>query len=186
MARIVQPAIAPTHYSLKETHTMKSIVTGTVAALVLGAALANAQNPPAAQPPSPTLSQPPATQAQPSQPAEPRSTAAKSQTSTFTGYLKGSADSGFTLSPTNTRSSASTPGATATAGAPTVTYSIVTADGSKVNLGSMADQCVEVTGVLGPETARTAPAAESAKPGASAAHRTFTVASIKQVEGGCK
>jgi hypothetical protein len=151
---------------------MKHIVSGTVAAFVLGAAIASSQTPPAAQAPTPAPAQPAAGQAQP---AEPR--AAAPRTTTYKGILKGSAASGFTLSPV--RSSSSTAGATATSGADAVTYTIVTADGSKVDLASMADKCVEVAGVLAPEAAR--PAGGDAK----AANRTFTVATIKSAED-CK
>ncbi len=69
-----------------------------------------------------------------------------------------------------------TAGATATAGgADAVTYSLVAADGSKVDLASMADKCVEIGGVLAPA------AGGDAKP----ANRTFTVATIKSAED-CK
>ena len=152
---------------------MKHIVSGTVAAFVLGAAIASSQTPPAAQPPTPPPAQPAAGQAQP---AEPRAAAPRTQTSTYKGILKGSAASGWTLSPV--RSASSTAGATATSGADAVTYSIVTADGSKVDLASMADKCVEVAGVLAPEAR---PSGDAAK----AANRTFTVATIKAAEG-CK
>jgi hypothetical protein len=87
--------------------------------------------------------------------------------------LKGSATTGWTLSPI--RSASSTAGATATSGADAVTYSIVAADGAKVDLASMANQCVEVAGVL-------APAAADAK---ADTNRKFTVNTIKTAEG-CK
>jgi hypothetical protein len=147
---------------------MKQIFSGTVAAFVLGAAIASSQTPPAAQAPTPAPAQPAAGQAQP---AEPR--AAAPRTTTYKGILKGSATTGWTLSPV--RSAAGTAGATATAGADAVTYSLVAADGSKVDLASMADKCVEIGGVLAP------PAGGDAKP----ANRTFTVATIKSAED-CK
>ena len=160
---------------------MKHILSGTVAAFVLGAAIASSQTPPAAQaPPSPAPAQPPAGQAQPAgPPTEQRSAAPRNQGTTYKGILKGSATTGWTLSPIR-GGATSTAGATATAGgADAVTYSVVTADGSKVDLASMANQSVEIAGVLAPEAAGK-PAA-----GADAAHRTFTVNTIKTAEG-CK
>ncbi len=148
---------------------MKQVFSFTVAAFVLGAAIASSQTPPAAQAPTPAPAQPAAGQAQP---AEPR--AAAPRTTTYKGILKGSATTGWTLSPV--RSASGTAGATATAGgADAVTYSIVAADGSKVDLASMADKCVEVGGVLAP----------AAGGDAKAANRTFTVATIKSAED-CK
>ena len=159
---------------------MKQIFSGTVAAFVLGAAIASSQTPPpAAQAPTPAPAQPAAGQAQP---AEPRAAAPRTQTTTYKGVLKGSATTGWTLSPIRGGSS-STAGATATAGgADAVTYSIVAADGTKVDLASMANQCVEVAGVLAPEAGRPAAGVEDPK---AAAPRTFTVATIKTAEG-CK
>jgi hypothetical protein len=160
---------APSPSSPKEKHVMKQVFSFTVAAFVLGAAIASSQTPPAAQAPTPAPAQPAAGQAQP---AEPR--AAAPRTTTYKGILKGSATSGWTLSPV--RSASGTAGATATAGgADAVTYSIVTADGSKVDLAAMADKCVEVGGVLAP----------AAGGDAKAANRTFTVATIKSAED-CK
>jgi hypothetical protein len=95
--------------------------------------------------------------------------------------------------------SSSTAGATATAGGAgdTLTYNVVAAEGSKTNLSSMADQCVEIVGVVAPDAggaARTAPgAAGSPSAGAAgqaaagaATKRVLTVTTIKEVEGGCK
>jgi len=159
---------------------MKQIFSCTVAALVLGASIASSQTPPAAQAPTPAPAQPAAGQAQP---AEPRAAAPRSQTTTYKGVLKGSATTGWTLAPIRGGAS-TTAGATATAGgADAVTYSIVAADGSKVDLASMANQCVEVAGVLAPEAAgRPAAGPDDAK---AALNRTFTVATIKTAEG-CK
>ncbi len=157
---------------------MKQIFSGTVAAFILGAAIASSQTPPAAQAPTPAPAQPAAGQAQP---AEPRAAAPRTQTTTYKGVLKGSATTGWTLSPIRGGAS-NTAGATATAGGAD-TYTIVAADGTKVDLASMANQCVEVAGVLAPEAAgRPAAGADDAK---VAAHRTFTVATIKTAEG-CK
>ncbi len=170
---------------------MKSILTGTVAAFVLGAAIASSQTPPPAGQ-APAGAKPSDEQAQPAGQTEPgqRTATAKPQTSTHRGILKGSATTGWTISPIGARSAAtSTAGATATAGgADALTYSVVAADPSKVNLESMADQCVEIVGVLAPETAAAKPGADApASPGAAAARtRTLTVATIKEVEGGCK
>jgi hypothetical protein len=176
---------------------MKAIVTGTFAALVLGAAVASSQTPPAAQTPSPKPAAPPAGQTQPSG-QEQRSATTKSQTTTYRGVLKGSDASGWTITPITTRgASSSTAGATATAGgaSDTLTYSVVVAEGSKTNLSSMADQCVEIAGVVGPDAAgaaRTSPGAGSPGAGAAgqaaagAAKRVLTVTTIKEVEGGCK
>ncbi len=158
---------------------MKQVFSFTVAAFVLGAAIASSQTPPAAQAPTPAPAQPAAGQAQP---AEPRAAAPRTQTTTYKGVLKGSATTGWTLSPIRGGAS-NTAGATATAGgADALTYTIVAADGSKVDLGSMANQCVEVAGVLAPEAGRPAAGADDAK---AAANRTFTVATIKTAEG-CK
>jgi hypothetical protein len=126
-----------------------------------GAAIASSQTPPAAQAPTPHRHS--------RQLVRPAGRTARSGTANdnVPGILKGSATSGWTLSPV--RSASGTAGATATAGgADAVTYSIVAADGSKVDLASMADKCVEVGGVLAP----------AAGGDAKAANRTFTVATI--------
>jgi hypothetical protein len=168
---------------------MKSILTGTFATLVLGAAIASSQTPPAQQAPAPAGGQ-----AQPAvqEPAGQRNAPAKAQASTYKGILKGSAASGWTISPITARSAAAnTPGATATAGgADQVTYIVVAAEGAKVDLASMADDCVEISGVLSPEMARATPgasdpAAAAAAAGATAKNRTLTVVTIKEAEG-CK
>ena len=184
---------------------MKSVITGTFAAFVLGAAIASSQTPaPAGQ--APAGAKPADEQTKPAGQAEPagqRSTAAKPQT--YRGYLRGSAASGWTISPIDARAAASsTAGATATAGgANAVTYKVVAADSSKADFASMADQCVEIVGVLAPESGagRTSPAAGGAAgagggdtpaPGAGAGaqsgsmNRTLTATTIKTVEGGCK
>jgi hypothetical protein len=187
---------------------MKSIITGTLAAFVLGAAIASSQTPPAGQ--APAGAQPSADQTQPRgqapTPATPqRSTSA---TQTYRGFLRGSEASGWTISPMASRAGATgTAGATATAGATPTTYSVMTSQGSKVDLAPLADQCVEIVGALAPESAtggaagRTSPVAagepaavaaggqhnEGAAPSShSATHRALTVTSIKAVEGGCK
>ena len=164
---------------------MKSILTGTFAAVLLGAAIASSQTPPAQQAPAP----PAGAQAQPAaqEPAQ-RTAPAKPQTSTYKGILKGSAASGWTISPITARSGAAgTPGATATAGGDQVTYTVVAAEGAKVDLASMADDCVEISGVLSPETARATPGqsdpAAAAAAGAAAKNRTLTVVTIKDADG---
>ena len=169
---------------------MKSILTGTFAAFVLGAAIASSQTPPPAGQAPAGGAKPSDEQTQPAGQTE-RSATAKPQTSTHRGILKGSATTGWTISPISARSAAtSTAGATATAGgADAVTYSVLAADPSKVNLESMADKCVEIVGVLAPESGAAArPSADApASPGAAAARtRALTVATIKEVEGGCK
>jgi hypothetical protein len=162
---------------------MKSILTGTLATLVLGAAIASSQTPPAQQAPAPPAggATPPAVQ----EPAGQRSAPAKPQTSTYKGILKGSAASGWTISPITARSgAANTPGATATAGGDQVTYTVVAAEGGKVDLASMADDCVEISGVLSPEGARATPgASDPAAAAAAAKNRTLTVVTIKEAEG---
>lgn len=172
---------------------MKSILTGTFSALVLGAAIASSQTPPASQAPS----QPAGGQTQPGaqgQPTEQRSTTAKGQT--YRGVLRGSDASGWTIAVIDARSGATgTAGATATSGADT-TYTVVAADGTKVNLTSMADQCVEVVGVVAPagagarSSSDAAGGAESPAAGAAGtragANRTLTITTVKAVEGGCK
>jgi hypothetical protein len=158
---------------------MKLILTGTLATFVLGAAIASSQTPaPAGQAPAPPA------QTQPAQPAgEPaqKATPAKPQTTTYKGVLKGSAASGFTISPIAPRSAASsTAGATATAGgADQVTYTVIVTD-PKVDLAGMADDCVEVAGVLGPE-----PSPAGAGAAGAAKNRILTVTTIKEAEG-CK
>ncbi len=173
---------------------MKSILTGTFSALVLGAAIASSQTPPASQAPS----QPAGGQTQPGaqgQPTEQRSTTAKGQT--YRGFLRGSDASGWTIAPLEARSGATgTAGATATSGADTTTYTVVAAEGAKVNLTSMADQCVEVVGVAAPagagarSSSDAAGGAESPAAGAAGtragANRTLTITTVKAVEGGCK
>ncbi len=173
---------------------MKSILTGTFAAFVLGAAIASSQTPPAGQAPS----QPTGGQTQPGaqgQTPEQRRTTAKGQT--YRGYLRGSADSGWTIEPIDGRSGATgTAGATATSGASPTTYTVVAAEGAKVNLTSMADQCVEVVGIVAPAAAGArsssdaAGGAESPAAGAAGAragaNRTLTITTLKAVEGGCK
>jgi hypothetical protein len=94
-----------------------------------------------------------------------------------------------------TRSGAAgTPGATATAGTGAdATYTVVAAEGTTVNLTSMADQCVEVVGVVAPAAAAARPQAGGAEtPAAGAAgartasaNRTLTITTIKAAEG-CK
>jgi len=175
---------------------MKSIFTGTLAVFVLGAAIASSQTPPAPQ--APSGAQPAGGQTEPSgqgQTAGQRSATTRSQTTTYKGILKGSATTGWTISPIDSRSGATgTAGATATAGAgSTTTYAVVAAEGSKVNLSSMADQCVEIVGVLAPESGAAAGgAAAGGAAGATSssmsasAHRRLTVTTIKEVEGGCK
>ena len=163
---------------------MKSILTGTFAAVVLGAAIASSQTPPAQQAPAP----PAGAQAQPTaqEPAQ-RTAPAKAQTTTYKGILKGSAATGWTISPITARSGeANTPGATATAGgADQVTYTVVAAEGAKVDLASKADDCVEITGVLAPEMARATPGQSepAAAAGAVAKNRTLTVVTIKDANG---
>ena len=161
---------------------MKSILTGTLATLVLGAAIASSQTPPpAGQAPA---SPPAGAQTQPAQPAgetAQKSTPAKPQTTLYKGVLKGSAASGFTISPIAPRSAASsTAGATATAGgADQVTYTVIVTD-PKVDLADMTDDCVEIAGVLGPE-----PSPAGAGAAGASKNRILTVTSIKEAEG-CK
>jgi hypothetical protein len=146
-------------------HTMKSILTGTLATFVLGAAIA-AQTPPAPQTPPPAAARPQATM--------------------YKGVLKGSEASGWTIAPIDHRSGATgTAGATATAGAstPAVTYTVVTPDGSKVDLASMADRCVEISGALSPSSG--AAGAGAAGSTSRSNNRTLTVTTIKAAEG-CK
>ena len=180
---------------------MKSIVTGTFAAFVLGAAIASSQTPPPAGQ-APAGAKPADEQTKPAGQAEPagqKSATAKPQTQTYRGYLRGSEASGWTIAPMTARSGASsTAGATATAGgAAPVTYKVVVADASKTDLASLADQCVEIVGMLAPESGaggagRTSPGGGAENPAAGAAaqsgsvNRTLSVTTIKEVEGGCK
>jgi hypothetical protein len=81
----------------------------------------------------------------------------------YTGCVGGNANSGYTLS---------TAGKTATA-APIV-YSLVAADGTKIDLVAMPGQKVEVTGALVPVKA-----GDKGKP------RVVEVTEVKVVPGGC-
>ena len=177
---------------------MKVIFTGTIAAVVLGAAIASSQTPEPAQPTAPVAAEQAQPAAQPAadaprQPAADRPQAARSQSSTtYRGILKGSATSGWTIAPIGARSAAatSTPGATATAGASTsstTTYNVISTD-PKVDLTTMADQCVEIAGSLLPESASSSaassPAAGAAR-SAAASNRTLTVTTIRAMQGGC-
>ncbi|RPI56810.1 MAG: hypothetical protein EHM55_04025 [Acidobacteria bacterium] len=167
---------------------MKTILTGTLAALVLGASIA-AQTPPAERTPAPA--QPSGAQTQPAdqgQTAGQQSPASKIQTTTYRGILQGSAASGFTITPIDTRAGASsTAGATATAGAGgKTTYTVVAAEGAKVNLASMADQCVEIAGVVVPGLKTSPSAGDAGATSRSASTKeTLTVTAIKASEA-CK
>ena len=159
---------------------MKSILTGTLATLVLGAAIASSQTPPPPAGQAPAPAPPAGAQTQPAGETQ-KSTPAKPQTSTYKGVLKGSATSGWTIAPVTAKSAASsTAGATATAGgADQVTYTVIATD-PKVDLADMADDCVEIAGVLGPE-----PSPAGAGAAGAAKNRILTVTSIKEAEG-CK
>lgn len=180
---------------------MKVIFTGTIAAVVLGAAIASSQTPEPAQPTAPVAAeqaQPAQPQADaPRQPAADRAQAPRSQsTTTYRGILKGSAANGWTIAPIAARAAASTstPGATATAGASTssstTTYNVLSTD-AKVDLASMADQCVEIVGSLLPESSSSSAAASPAAGAAAGArssassNRTLTVTTIRAMQGGC-
>jgi hypothetical protein len=143
---------------------MKIMITGTIAALVLGASIASSQTPSTQSQPA---TQPSGGQTQSGaqrQTADQRNQTNQNQTTTYRGYLRGSAASGWTISPVGDRAAASgsaAGAATAGAGAAsaggastggTVTYSVVAPSGSKVNLASLADQCVEIVGSLAPVT----------------------------------
>jgi hypothetical protein len=153
VARFLQLRLSDIHPTIKETNTMKVIFTGTLAAFVLGAAIASSQTP-AGQGPSqgqqPSGTQRPTT--------ETRNQTNKTQTATYRGYLRGSATEGFTISPIGNRTTGSTSrsaGASGTAvgtSGEMQTYSVMTGEGANVNLASMANQCVEIVGSLSPET----------------------------------
>ena len=146
---------------------MKAILTGTVAAFVLGAAIASSQTPPAGG------------QTQQGQPMRQQGTPAKGQT--YRGYLRGSPATGYTIQPMESRAGATgTAGATPTPEAQRTTYTVVAGEGARVNLASMADQCVEVIGVVAPAMGAPAGAA-----GGRAGQRTLTITTIKKAEG-CK
>jgi hypothetical protein len=159
---------------------MKVIFTSTVAALVLGAAIASAQTPapradqeaggqaqqpstaqPAgAQTPSPT----PSGAQKPSAERE-QTTASKGQT--YKGYLRGGAN-GWTFSPMSDRA-ASTAGAAGAAGAssPTATsgrdttFNLV-AGGGSVDFTKLANQCVEIVASSAPASGASSSAGAAA------------------------
>jgi hypothetical protein len=129
----------------------------------------------------------------------------KGQTQTYKGYLRGSEAGGWTIQPM--RATAGTAGATSTAGGGATgemsTYSVMVPDGTKVNLATMANQCVEIVGMLAPETGATGRTSPGAAGGADAAagantaagggagatrssasaHRALNVTTIKAAEG---
>lgn len=166
---------------------MKASSTRTFAAVVLSAAIASAQTP------APKGGQTPSG----------GDTASGAQTR-YRGYLRGSAATGFTISPITDRRASATataPGGAAagasvgTSGtAEAVTYNVVAGPSAKTDLARMADQCVEIVGTLVPETVtRGAGANTSSKMTAAAAaghaaaqmNRTLTVTRIRAVQGGC-
>jgi hypothetical protein len=172
---------------------MKSILTGTFAAFVLGAAIVSSQTPSqqtpgAAQPGGQTQPGGPTTKSS-SPTSDQRNAMAKGQTQTYKGYLRGSEAGGWTIQPM--RGTAGTAGATATAGATPVTYSVMVPEGTKVNLTTMADKCVEIVGMLAPEAAGAtstpgaagAPAAGATSRSSASAHRALNVTTIKSAEG---
>ena len=169
----------------RRTENMRTLFTGTIAALVLGAAVASSQTPPPAQ--TPPAAQTPSAQTPPSQPPAQAKPAEK--TTTYRGFLRGSDASGWTISPIADRPASAAPGATATAGAVTPsgpTYSVIAPAVSKVKLSDMADQCVEIVGVLAPEGAVSSGAGAAASPGMpSKATRALNVTAIREVQGGC-
>jgi hypothetical protein len=152
---------------MKETNTMKVIFTGTLAAFVLGAAIASSQTPAGqgqTQPRQPSGT-PSGDQKSGTQQSgtDRRTTGARAQTnenqtSTYRGYLRRSAAEGWTISPIGNRTAGRTSGnAGASANAVGTsgemqTYSVMAGTGSKIDLAKMADQCVEIVGSLSPET----------------------------------
>ena len=161
---------------------MRTLFTGTIAALLLGAAVASSQTPPA-QPPAgqtpPSTAQPsgqtkPADQTTPASPTAGQKPPMAKGT-TYRGFLRGSDTSGWTFSPIADKGASAAPGATATAGpgaaAGATTYSIVAPASAKASLSTMADQCVEIVGTLAPESA------------ASKANRELTVTTIRPAQG---
>ncbi len=148
---------------------MKQIITGTFAAVVLGAAIASSQTPQqGAQ--SPSGEQKAGGQTTTQQPAGGRQAQGNTTSTTYTGYLRGSAATGYTFSPIGNRAgsgaAATAPGGAAagTSGAPSVsgtsgagaagriTYNIVAGEQAKVDFTKLADQCVEIVGVVVPAT----------------------------------
>jgi hypothetical protein len=109
---------------------------------------------------------------------------AKGQSQTYKGILKGSESTGWTIQPITPRGTA---GATATAGGAPVTYSIVVPEGTRVNLTTMADKCVEIVGTLAPETPGAASPGAAGAPAAGATsraqHRALTITTVKSAEG---
>jgi hypothetical protein len=142
---------------------MKPTITVTLSAVLLCVVMTRAQN---TQPNSqPGAQQPSQTQSQ-----------QKTQTSTgavkvFNGCLTGNAANGYTLS--NARSGKAM--GTAAVKPTPVVYELVTPDGLKVDLATMANQHVEVVGAIAPVKV----ADKSGKP------KVVTVEEIKIVPGGC-
>lgn len=209
---------------------MKVIFSGTLAAFVLGAAIASSQTPYGegqSQGKQPSTAQPSGDQkgGQQQSGTQRRTTGARNQTNrnqtvTYRGFLRGSAAEGWTILPIANRATGRTPrsagaseGAVGTSGE-MQTFSVMTSEGSKVDLASLADQCVEIVGSLSPdmgmssggvenpggqtpdaaggqapenpEQLRTMPGAKT--PTATSGHtmhRTLTVSRIRAVQGGC-
>jgi hypothetical protein len=149
---------ANTNTHSKENHTMRVIFTGTFAAFVLGAAIASSQT----QQPSGTQQQGAGGQSQTQSDTQRQGNQSNQKQTTIRGYLRGSAASGWTITPVGTGSGAGASGSTAAGGttsgaggtssAGTATYMVVAPTGGSVNLANMADQCVEIVGSLAPET----------------------------------
>jgi hypothetical protein len=92
-----------------------------------------------------------------------RSTPSKSKPMHYTGCVGGSAANGYTLAT-----------AGKSASAPPVVYSLIAADGTKINLVALPGQKVEVTGALVP-----------VKPTDKDKPRVVEVTEVKVVPGGC-
>jgi hypothetical protein len=142
---------------------MKLIFSSTFAACVLGAAIGSSQTPSTQSGTKPPVGQTQSgeqTQGGGAQSDAQKQTPgqrAHSTSTTYHGYLRGSAAGGYTISPISNR-----PGSVGTAGSATAgggasthgaaTYTVMAPAGSTADLAAMADQCVEIVGVLGPET----------------------------------
>lgn len=145
---------------------MKMIFSGTLAAFVVGAAIASSQTPSTQSGTKASGASGGQTQSGDRSQGGRTQSGGQTQTAgqrnranqvTYRGYLRGSAAEGWTITPMANRGTVGTagskPGAAAGAeggasSSSTTTYSVVPATNAKVNLSSMGDQCVEIVGIL--------------------------------------